>query len=201
MDHDPAAMEVRAGADRTTARGAYGNAIDPRWPRLSALGAPLWASLALYRVRVVPLPDLPANCCLKGRLRSEQLNPNDVVCLVSSSIEGWQAFMHPKHFWQVSLLDAERAEIGKHYLEFLRIPAMSAGLYVLPAGGTDSQSPHQEDEMYYVVRGKASVKVGAESQPVSAGSIILVEARVEHRFYDITEELVVLVFFAPAETT
>ncbi|MGA7379884.1 MAG: cupin domain-containing protein [Terriglobales bacterium] len=108
--------------------------------------------------------------------------------------------MHHKHFWQVSPLDEQRATSNKAYLEFLRVPAMSAGLYVLPAGSTDSQSPHQEDEMYYVVRGKARMRVGAESQPVGAGSVIFVDARAEHRFYEITEELVVLVFFAPAES-
>ena len=104
------------------------------------------------------------------------------------------------HFWQVSPLEGQRAKIDKRYLEFLRVPAMSAGLYVLPAGGSDLQSPHQEDEMYYVVRGKARMRVGTENQPVGAGSIIFVESRLEHRFYDITEELVVLVFFAPAES-
>ena len=109
--------------------------------------------------------------------------------------------MQQTHFWQVPPLEEQRIQTGKRYLEFLRVPTMSAGLYVLPAGGTDPQSPHQEDEMYYVVRGKARMKVGAESQPVSAGSVIFMEAQVEHRFYEITEELVVLVFFAPAETS
>ena len=109
--------------------------------------------------------------------------------------------MPHKHFWQFSLLEDERANNNQRYLEFLRVPAMSAGLYVLPVDSTDPQSPHHEDEMYYVVRGKARMKVGAESQPVGAGSVIFVEARIEHRFYEITEELVVLVFFAPAETT
>jgi len=104
------------------------------------------------------------------------------------------------HFWKISALEEQQAKTSKRYLEFLRVPAMSAGVYVLPAGGTDLQSPHQEDEMYYVVRGKGWMRVGAESQPVGAGSVIFVEARVEHRFYDIAEELVVLVFFAPAET-
>ena len=108
--------------------------------------------------------------------------------------------MHPTHFWQVSALEGDRAHTDKRYLEFLRVPAMSAGIYVLPAGGTDSQSPHNEDEMYYVVRGKAQMRVGSESRPVGAGSVIFVEERLEHCFYDITEELVVLVFFAPAET-
>lgn len=76
---------------------------------------------------------------------------------------------------------------------------MSAGVYVVPAGGMDPQKPHREDEMYYVVSGRGRMKVGAEDAEVSAGSVIFVEAELEHRFYDIREELEVLVFFAPAE--
>jgi len=94
----------------------------------------------------------------------------------------------------------QRAKSGKSYREFLRVPAMSAGLYVLPAGGTDHQKPHREDEIYYVVRGRARFKAGPEDREISAGSVIFVAAEVGHRFYDITEELAVLVFFAPAET-
>jgi quercetin dioxygenase-like cupin family protein len=94
----------------------------------------------------------------------------------------------------------QRAQSGRPYREFLRVPNMSAGLYVLPAGGTDHQKPHREDEIYYVVRGRARVKAGFEDREVSAGSIIFVAAEVGHRFYDITDELEVLVFFAPAET-
>lgn len=77
---------------------------------------------------------------------------------------------------------------------------MSAGVYVLAPGGTDPQKPHHEDEMYYVVRGRARMRSGNEDQAVEEGSVIFVAANVEHRFYDITEELVILVFFAPAET-
>jgi mannose-6-phosphate isomerase-like protein (cupin superfamily) len=100
------------------------------------------------------------------------------------------------------LADAEkvRQHSVKLYSEFLRVPAMSAGIYVLAPGATDPQSPHKEDEMYYVVRGQASMRAGSEDQAVGEGSIIFVAAGVEHRFYDITEELVVLVFFAPAES-
>jgi len=94
----------------------------------------------------------------------------------------------------------ERAQSGKSYLEFLRVPALSAGVYVLPAGATDTQKPHNEDEMYYVVSGQARMQVGSEERDVAAGSVIFVEAHREHRFYDIKEELVVLVFFAPAES-
>jgi mannose-6-phosphate isomerase-like protein (cupin superfamily) len=103
------------------------------------------------------------------------------------------------HFFHIDDLARRRSEKGKHYLEFLRVPAMSAGLYMLPAGGADPQKPHREDEMYYVVRGRARIEIGPENAGVRAGSVIFVEAGVEHRFYDIEEELEVLVFFAPAE--
>jgi len=76
---------------------------------------------------------------------------------------------------------------------------MSAGVYVLPMGSADRQKPHREDEMYYVVRGRARMQIGSEHAEVRSGSIIFVEANLEHRFYDIQEELEVLVFFAPAE--
>src|SRR5947199_124342 len=105
-----------------------------------------------------------------------------------------------RNFFQLTNLEQQRSTAGKRYLEFLRIPALSAGLYVLPAGGTDPQSPHKEDEMYYVIRGRARMKVASEDQEVRAGSIIFVAAEVEHSFYEIKEELAVLVFFAPAES-
>ncbi|HET6180797.1 MAG TPA: cupin domain-containing protein [Candidatus Sulfotelmatobacter sp.] len=103
-------------------------------------------------------------------------------------------------FGAVTEIDHQRAASGKLYREFLRVPAMSAGLYVLPAGATDAQRPHHEDEMYYVVRGRARFRAGDEDREISAGSVLFVAAEVEHHFHDITEELAVLVFFAPAES-
>jgi quercetin dioxygenase-like cupin family protein len=97
-------------------------------------------------------------------------------------------------------IDAQRAESSKLYREFLRVASMSAGLYVLAAGATDPQRPHHEDEMYYVVRGRARFRAGAEDRGVSAGTVLFVAAEIEHRFCDIKEELAVLVFFAPAES-
>jgi mannose-6-phosphate isomerase-like protein (cupin superfamily) len=106
-----------------------------------------------------------------------------------------------KSFFHAFELLQQRARLGKMYSEFLRVPAMSVGFYVLPAGGADPQKPHKEDEVYYVVRGRARMRVGSDDQPVAEDSIIFVAANVEHRFYDIEEELVVLVFFAPAESS
>jgi len=102
-------------------------------------------------------------------------------------------------FFEIDDLSRQRGESGKLYLEFLRVPAMSAGVYVLPKGATDPQKPHREDEMYYVVRGRARMQVGSDHAEVGIGSVIFVEAELEHHFYDVQEELEVLVFFAPAE--
>jgi len=104
-------------------------------------------------------------------------------------------------FFDLPSVSSERAKAGKLYQEFLRVPALSAGVYVLPAGGTDPQKPHKEDEVYYVVRGHAKIRVGSEEKVVKSGSVILVAARVDHRFFDISEELEVLVFFGPAENS
>jgi mannose-6-phosphate isomerase-like protein (cupin superfamily) len=101
--------------------------------------------------------------------------------------------------FDIAELRQRRAQGSGPYLEFLSVAAMSAGLYVLPAGGTDRQIPHHEDELYYVIRGRARLRVASEEHAVGEGSIIFVAAKVEHRFYEIQEELVVLVFFAPAE--
>jgi mannose-6-phosphate isomerase-like protein (cupin superfamily) len=103
-------------------------------------------------------------------------------------------------FATLAEVEEQRAESGRAYREFLRVPSMSAGLYVLPAGAVDRQKPHREDEIYYVLRGRARIKAGPEDREVSVGSMIFVAAEVGHRFYDIEEELVVLVMFSPAET-
>jgi mannose-6-phosphate isomerase-like protein (cupin superfamily) len=104
-----------------------------------------------------------------------------------------------QHF-NLSALESQREQAASNYLEFLRVPAMSAGLYVLPAGSTDPQRPHHEDEAYYVVRGRARFMAGEDDREVAAGSVLFVAAEIEHRFHDIREELAVLVLFAPAES-
>jgi mannose-6-phosphate isomerase-like protein (cupin superfamily) len=101
--------------------------------------------------------------------------------------------------YELSELLQRQADSGKLYHEFIRVPSLSVGMYHLPVGGTDPQQPHTEDEVYYVVSGRAIIRVGDEDRPVSAGSVIFVAAEVEHRFHTISEDLVVLVFFAPAE--
>jgi len=81
------------------------------------------------------------------------------------------------------------------YHEFLRIPSMSCGVYSLRAGASDLQSPHDEDEVYFVVSGRGRVRVAGQERAVGPGSILWVEATSEHSFFEIDEDITLLVFF------
>jgi len=105
------------------------------------------------------------------------------------------------HAYSLEHLFAAHKQAGRLYHEFLRVPALSAGLYVLPAGAADPQQPHAEDEIYHVLRGRARVRVADEERPIGPGDTIYVAAGVEHRFIEIGEELALLVVFAPAHAT
>ena len=82
------------------------------------------------------------------------------------------------------------------YHEFLRVRALSSGIYILPAGAADLQSPHDEDEVYFVISGRARIRVDGKEREVVPGSILYVAATAEHSFFEIEEELTLLVFFA-----
>ena len=101
--------------------------------------------------------------------------------------------------FELADLVARRDETDTPYLEFLTVPDLSVGLYVLAVGQPDLQQPHGEDEVYYVVSGRGRITVGDEIRDVRPGSIVFVGATVPHRFHDITEDLTLLVMFGPAE--
>lgn len=103
--------------------------------------------------------------------------------------------------FELADLLAARGASGRLYHEFIRTHDLSVGVYVLHAGATDPQGPHTEDEAYYVISGRATIRVGDEDRPVQAGSVVFVGADVAHRFHDIEEDLTVLVVFGPAEYT
>ena len=101
--------------------------------------------------------------------------------------------------FNITELIKQREQTARSYLEFFRADSLSLGVYHLAADARDTQNPHGEDEVYYVVAGRGSVKVEAEDRKVERGDLIFVRAGVEHRFHSITKDLTLLVFFAPAE--
>ena len=103
---------------------------------------------------------------------------------------------------EVPELDPQpRDEQGHGYVDFLASDKLSVGLSVWPAGSVDRQRPHREDEVYYVIGGRAKIQVAGEDRAIKAGSLVFVEAGVEHHVHDIEEDLRVLVFWAPPHTT
>ncbi len=100
-----------------------------------------------------------------------------------------------KFFDIASEVNAQQTS-GQPYREFLRVPSLSCGVYSLPAGASDLQSPHDEDEVYYVLSGSGRLKVGGEEQSIGAGSVLYVRATSEHSFFEVDEDITLLVFFA-----
>ncbi len=100
--------------------------------------------------------------------------------------------------FEIEDLADRRRLSGEPWLPFLEVPTLRAGLYALPVGGIDPQEPHEQDEVYHVLSGKAVLEIEGEDCDVGPGSVVYVKAHAEHRFHSIAEELVVLVFFSKA---
>ncbi len=84
-----------------------------------------------------------------------------------------------------------------HFAEHLRTGSLSFGTYSIPAGGLDDQHPHREDEIYVVTTGRAKLVTDSGTVDVGPGDALFVPAGEAHRFTDVTEDLALLVFFAP----
>ncbi len=100
-------------------------------------------------------------------------------------------------FEMVDLITLQQ-RLGERYLEFFTASEhLSMGLYFLKAGEPDPQEPHTEDEIYYVVSGRGEIQVADENRAVQPGTVVFVGTGVDHRFHSITEDLMILVVFAP----
>jgi mannose-6-phosphate isomerase-like protein (cupin superfamily) len=64
--------------------------------------------------------------------------------------------------------------------------------------GTDYQTPHEQDELYFVVRGSGELVVDGKAEAFTAGDVLFVPARVPHRLERFTDDLVTwAVFWGP----
>ena len=97
--------------------------------------------------------------------------------------------------WQVFDLAEVRDKLkgeAVEYLEFLNVPALNCGIYFLAAGSTDMQAPHDEDEVYLVLSGRARMRLDEEERTVVPGSLLYVGATTEHSFFEIQEDMTLL---------
>ena len=101
--------------------------------------------------------------------------------------------------WRVFQLEdllARKRGMTIPYLEFLRVPTLSCGVYTLRAGAKDLQGPHDEDEVYLVLSGRGRLRINGSEQAVARGTLLFVRATSEHTFFEIEEDMTLLVFFA-----
>jgi mannose-6-phosphate isomerase-like protein (cupin superfamily) len=100
--------------------------------------------------------------------------------------------------WQVFQLNEllqriERGGVRLH--EFLRTPSLSCAISHLPAGSNEMATAHEEDELYFVLEGRARLRIDDEDHAVEKGTLLYVEAACDHSFFDIEEDLTVIAFF------
>lgn len=106
----------------------------------------------------------------------------------------WQIFDVCK---LMKLVEGDQSRI----YEFLKTSSLSISVYQLPCGCRDMQAPHQEDEVYIVLEGKAVLAMDGVEYQVKSGSILFVPAKTVHSFFDIQENLTVLAIFGPHVAT
>lgn len=87
-------------------------------------------------------------------------------------------------------------EKGGYWADFLKVRHLEAGVLRLQPGQEDTQTPHDSDELYFVIEGTGFIEVGKEKLPVKKGSAVFVPAEVPHHFYGNRDTLVVLYVFA-----
>ena len=111
----------------------------------------------------------------------------------------------PWELFDVEQLRAQLPESGVAFWEFLRVPSLHLALYRLPKGAKDMQSPHEEDEVYYVIEGRGRIRLGdGDSQDVRTvepGMVLHVKAAESHSFFEIEEDMLLLVLFSVGGST
>ncbi len=84
---------------------------------------------------------------------------------------------------------------GSYFHTFINKDSLAAGVLVLQPGKEDTQTPHDSDEMYYIISGNGFLKIKDKDYKVSKDKLFFVAKDVEHFFHGNTEELKVLYFF------
>lgn len=99
--------------------------------------------------------------------------------------------------WHVPLAEimAEVAKLppDKRFTVPLAHGTMSVEVYA-PLG-EDNQSPHSQDELYIVIAGSADFVKGAARIAVQPQDLLFVEAGVEHRFENFSDDFATWVVF------
>ena len=102
--------------------------------------------------------------------------------------------------YRVDVLRDGRARVQHRYLVIAQQVGIGTGAGHYAGVGGD-QPPHGEEKVYLVLEGRGRFRMGDEEFALEPGQLFTVPARVEHGFHSITDDLLLLAFFAPPEGT
>lgn len=86
-------------------------------------------------------------------------------------------------------------EGGPYFHTFINRPGLAAGILVLGPGEQDTQEPHEDDEVYYVISGDGYLRINGRDYAVSKDRLFFVAKNARHFFHGNKRELRVLYFF------
>lgn len=61
--------------------------------------------------------------------------------------------------------------------------------------GSDYQTHHDEDEFYFIARGRGEIQIAGERQPFQPGDVFFVGKGVEHKFLNFTDDFATWAIF------
>jgi mannose-6-phosphate isomerase-like protein (cupin superfamily) len=88
---------------------------------------------------------------------------------------------------------AALAETDTTFRELFAHGTLSVEIY-RPVG-TDHQVPHSRDELYVVIAGRGTFLCGDSRRPFGPGDLMVVPARVPHRFENFSDDFCTWVMF------
>ena len=87
------------------------------------------------------------------------------------------------------------AKSPSYFHTFINRNTLAAGVLRLEPGEEDTQSTHENDEIYYIIRGDGFLNIAGKDYPISKAKAYFVGKNVEHKFHGNKNELIVLYFF------
>ena len=95
----------------------------------------------------------------------------------------------------------EKIKNGNEYFHtFINRTNLTVGVLVLQPGEEDTQEPHENDEVYLILKGDGFLKIKDKDYPISKNKIYFIAKNIEHYFHQNSKELVVLYFFGGSDT-
>lgn len=100
--------------------------------------------------------------------------------------------------WLATLEDARNAPIPEGARSALLMARGSMSLRYYAPAGVDEQIPHDQDELYIVMRGSGTFTLAGEARPFGPGDVLFAPAGADHRFVDFTDDFGTwVVFYGP----